>query len=239
MKKLIIITLLVLAFASPAFAQDEAPYIIRSTRPISGDLRAALDSWLANTPPSNAPYYIVTNTSYKGGVTRVSMVGVTIESPDAAWSFEDGDHTVWLGSVSVSEDWIVTYEPPLVSVPKMAMPDMAAGGGSYLAFPFAAGTSAQYGPRGVHNAGYGTTGLVAVDLVSGDDMGATAAPPYVYAADAGTVDYVCDDGVSVAVRTFNASTGDYISHAQQCQPCRRSRIRTGRDDRVAEIWLVQ
>lgn len=213
-------SVLMLSAAASAFmaipaarAQDPYPYVIRSTRPISEDLREALDNWLANTPPSSAPYYIVTNTSMQGNVMRVSLVGVTIESPDAPWSFEDGDHTVWLGSVSVSEDWVVTYQPPVTNAAKVAAPSFANGGGAYLVFPFAGGTSAMYGPRGVHNAGYGTTGMVAVDLVSGDDMGATAAPPYVMASDAGTIDYVCDDGTSVAVRTHNATTGDYFVYA--------------------------
>jgi hypothetical protein len=53
----------------------------------------------------------------------------------------------------------------------------------------------------------------AVDLVSGDDLGGSAASSAVYASDAGTVDYVCDDGTSVAIRTHNTSTGDYFIYA--------------------------
>jgi hypothetical protein len=215
MKRLInLLTVVVICVAViPVRAQGPAPYVIRSTRPISTQLRERLDDWLLNSPPSAAPYYIVTNTSMIGDVTRVSLVGVDLESPDADWNFEDGDHTVWLGSVTVSADGVVTYDDPVTGASKMAAPSMANGGGSYLSFPFAAGTTALYGPRGVHAAGYGTTGMRAIDIVSGDDMGASAAPPYATAADAGTVDYVCDDGTSVAVRTHNSSTGDYFIYA--------------------------
>ena len=78
-------------------------------------------------------------------------------------------------------------------------------------FPFR--NNAQYGPKGVHNAGYGTSGLVAVDLVGGDDMGVGIMPPNVYAADKGTVDYVCTDAIQTAVRTHNSATGDYFIYA--------------------------
>ena len=71
-----------------------------------------------------------------------------------------------------------------------------------------------YGPRAVHGSGdYGTSGMLAVDLVSGDDLGAGAAPPFAYASDTGTIDYICDDGTSVAVRTHNATTDDYFIYA--------------------------
>jgi hypothetical protein len=80
-------------------------------------------------------------------------------------------------------------------------------------FPFASGTAAQYGPRGVHAAGYGTSGMQAVDLVGGDAMGSSAMPPKTFAADAGTIDYVCYDGTSIAVRTYNSTTGDYFIYA--------------------------
>ena len=71
-----------------------------------------------------------------------------------------------------------------------------------------------YGPRGVHGDGdYGTTGMVAVDFVGGDNLGSNIASNTVFAADTGTVDYVCDDGTSVAIRTHNTGTGDYFVYA--------------------------
>ena len=72
----------------------------------------------------------------------------------------------------------------------------------------------QYGPRGVHGEGdYGTSNMVAVDLIGGDTLGPGIAGPEVYASDAGTIDYVCNDGTTVAVRTYNSTTGDYFLYA--------------------------
>lgn len=217
MKKIVSITLLFVMFASvsPAVAQGETPYVVDSTRPISAELRHALDAWLAVDPPSNAFYYIVTYTEDYTAYWAVSLVGVNLQAPDEPWSLEDTEKTVWMGSVIV--DKTSGQVSPFREVAKahgLAAMRLVAGGGSYVAFPFAQGTSALYGPRGVHGSGdYGTSGMLFVDLVSGDDMGATAAPPYVFASDAGEIDYVCDDGVSVAVRTYNNSTGDYFLYA--------------------------
>jgi len=211
---LVLLILLVGMFPINVSAQ-EVPHVIRSTKPISTDLRGYLDAWLAVDAPSSVIYYIVTNTTEKAEGTRVSLVGVNLASPDEAWSFEDGAGAVWVGSVTVLSDGTVELQV-LADHPslKYAMPSKAAGGGSYVAFPFASGRSMQFGPRGVHGEGdYGTSGMLFVDLVSGDDMGASSAPPYIYASDAGIIDYVCDDGTSVAVRTFNEDTGDYFLYA--------------------------
>lgn len=212
----VILFSLIFGMFVPVKAQGEAPTVIKSTKPISAELRGYLDAWLAVDPPSNAPYYIVTNMRQKDGNMMVSLVGVNLSSPDEEWSFAHDDKTVWMGSVIVTPEGEVTQysqDPTQASVGVLAMPSLAPGGGSYVAFPFAAGFAMQYGPRGVHAAGYSTSGMQAVDLVGGDDMGVSAAPPYVYASDAGTVDYVCDDGTTVAIRTYNSTTGDYFIYA--------------------------
>ena len=91
----------------PVQAQDTTPYVIRSTQPISAELKGYLDAYLAVSPPSNARYYIVTHVRPLGEDTIVSMAGVDLTSPDARWNFEDGI-AVWLGSVSVASDGNVT-----------------------------------------------------------------------------------------------------------------------------------
>jgi len=211
---------IILFVASPVFAQGEPPIVIHSTKPISPELTAALDAWLAVDPPSDAPYYIVTYSKTRpNGETQVSLAGVQLDAPELPedWSlFENMDSVVWIGSVTVEEDGSVFPFTPAQAraAGKLALPVVPAGGGSYVAFPFSSGTGMIYGPRGVHGAGdYGTSGMVAVDLVSGDDLGADAAPPYAYASDDGTIDYICDDGTTVAVRTHNTSTGDYFIYA--------------------------
>jgi hypothetical protein len=211
MKRIIILFLLVMLVAFPVQAQGEEPYIIRTTKPISEELRAALNAWLATDPPSDAPYYIVTYSKNKPTYTIVSLLGVDLPSPDAEWNLSDNT-AVWMGTVKVQEGEVspLTAEP---YAPKLASP-RAAGGGSYVAFPWQAGTSVAYGPRGVHGDGdYGTSGLLAVDLVSGTGFGPSAANDGVYASDDGTVDYVCEDDTTVAVRTHNEDTGDYFVYA--------------------------
>lgn len=221
MKRILLIAAIMFVMASPAFAQAEPPHVIHSTKPISAELTAFLDAWLAVSPPSSAPYYIVTYAKTKAsGITQVSLAGVQFDSPELpeGWSlFEHMDSVVWLGSVSVAEDGTVTpftEQQAGSGAAKLAIPDLPAGGGSYVAFPFMVGTGMIYGPRAVHGSGdYGTSGMLAVDLVSGDDLGASAAPPYVYASDEGTIDYICDDGLTVAVRTHNSTTDDYFLYA--------------------------
>lgn len=216
--RFLLLFVLVLANVPSVHAQG-VPYIVGTTRPISAELRGWLDDWLAATPPSDAPYYIVTYWNERETDYFVSMVGVLLASPDEAWSLEDVEKTTWMGSVTVNKitGIVSPFSGPMGTgrkAPGLASMRTAAGGGSYVMFPFAQGSSAMYGPRGVHGSGdYGTSGMLFVDLVSGDDMGVTAAPPYVYAADAGEVDYVCDDGVTVAVRTHNGDTGDYFLYA--------------------------
>jgi hypothetical protein len=214
-----VVVLLAFMAALPVSAQGEMPYVIRSTRPISTELKAMLDAWLSTDAPSTAPYYIVTYAKQKTGRTFVSLVGVDLPSPESDWDLEEGGSAiVWMGSVNVSSDGTVSLFQPeqaMTNSPvKRAVFSPAPGGGSYIAFPFQAGTGMLYGPRAVHGSGdYGTSGMLAVDLVSGDDMGASAAPPYVYASDAGEIDFVCEDDTTVAVRTHNADTGDYFLYA--------------------------
>lgn len=200
----------------PVHAQGETPYVIDSTKPMDADLRSYLDAWLAADPPSDVPYYIVTNVSNRSTHWIVSLVGVDLASPDDEWSLEE-NNTTWMGTVTVGGDGTVSpfsHNIQTTRVNGRASIRFAAGGGSYVAFPFAAGTSALYGSLGVHGSGeYGTNGMLFVDLVGGDNMGSSSMPPNVYASDAGEIDYVCDDGVNVAVRTYNAETGDYFLYA--------------------------
>ncbi len=215
MKRVTIFLVLIFFLAVPVQAQGEAPHVIRSTKPMSAELRGYLDAWLAVSPPSDAKYYIVTYWHNRADGTVVSLAGVNLDTPESDWSLEDG--AVWLGTVVVS----ATGEVSPLSVTTQArgggnasFTPRFAGGGAYVAFPFAAGSAAQYGPRGVHGSGdYETSGMLAVDLVGGDGMGATSMPPYTYASDAGTIDYICDDDTSVAVRTHNDDTDDYFLYA--------------------------
>jgi hypothetical protein len=70
-----------------------------------------------------------------------------------------------------------------------------------------------YGLRGIHGSGdYGTSGMVAVDLVGGDTLGTNIAPPTVYASASGTISYICTDGTSVAVQVTNGTDTFIYAH---------------------------
>jgi hypothetical protein len=215
--KIVLIALAIILVASPACAQGETPRVIHSTKPISAELTTQIDAWLADSPPSDALAYVVTYSKSIGASTQVSLAGVNVTTLPEEWSlFESGDTVVWIGTVTVDGSGNVTplTETQAQHSARLAMPQMPSGGGSYVAFPFQAGKAMLYGPRAVHGSGdYGTSGMLAVDLVSGDDLGASAAPPYAYASDSGTIDYICDDGTTVAVRTHNATTDDYFLYA--------------------------
>jgi membrane-bound inhibitor of C-type lysozyme len=214
LSRFITLFMLVTSVTSPVFAQSPDPVIVNGTIPISTELRDALNAWLATSAPSSAPYYAVTYTQDEGAFIYASLVGLQLETIIDDWTLEDGE-AIWMGTVKVYNDGSVelrTLAQKKSNV--LALPNVAAGGGSYVAFPWQAGTGMMYGPRGVHGDGdYGTSGMLAVDLVSGTDMGSGAASDRVYASDTGTVDYVCDDGTSVTIRTYNETTDDYFIYA--------------------------
>lgn len=66
--------------------------------------------------------------------------------------------------------------------------------------PFKPGTYVYIGPAGVHNAGY-STNWIAIDLVSGPDLGTNMNPNEVWAAKTEEITYVCRDAHSVAIKT--------------------------------------
>lgn len=230
--KRILVFLLLLGFLLPARivkAQDPVPaQIVDSTVPISTELRSMLTAYLQVSPPAPVSYYAVTYVQQSGFDTLVSLAGLNISAPEETWALEadegvDGK-VVWIGTVRIFENGggelfsktpspatrelaSLTFTPALTVQP-------AAGGGSYLSMPFQAGRQMMYGIRAIHGLGdYGTSGMYAVDLVGGTSMGSGVAGPIVYAADGGTVDYVCNDDTTVAIRTHNGTTGDYFVYA--------------------------
>jgi len=212
--------LLMLSFVTTAYADGPDPVLVNGTTPVSTDVRDAINAWLATDAPADAPYFAVTYAQAAGDETIVSLVALNISDPNDEWFFVDEGNApsavVWIGSVRVFSDGEVQ---PFQSGGQanggghMASP-VSAGGGSYVAFPWEAGKSVIYGSRAVHGSGdYGTSGMVAVDLVSGTDLGSGAANDKAYASDAGEIDYICDDGIQIAVRTYNSTTGDYFIYA--------------------------
>lgn len=221
MKSLInVLFALIIVLSDVRFARAQTSTELISLHPMSDTTRAALIAWLDASKPVPAPYYAATYIKTSGDVTYVSLAALNIGSADEEWHLteEDGapSKVIWIGTVKVLADGsVVELFPPVGSgsrPPGLALMKLA-GGGSYVNFPISSGSYAVYGPRGVHGSGdYGTSGMLAVDLVGGDDLPGSMFAA-VYASDAGEIDYVCDDGLSVAVRTYNATTGDYFLYA--------------------------
>jgi len=205
-----------------ARAQASAPVVIGGTTPISAQLRADLESYLAENPPSTAPYYAPTYFRDDGPSALVSLAGLNLQSPDETWHMEarDGEtrKVIWIGTVRIFDSGggeLISANLNHIGSPKLAMPALPApGGGTNIHLPFDPGKSMQYGPRLIHGSGdYGTTGMYAVDLVGGDSLGTNVASRNIYASALGTVDYVCDDDTSVAVRTVDEGADNTFVYA--------------------------
>lgn len=198
--------------ASPASAQDEntTPHVISSTRPISAELRQALDDWLAFSPPSDAIYYAVTYTQPIDSASwYVSMVGLDLASPDEEWIMTGDPETgkqwvVWLDTVIVHPDGTVTQPFKVDSTSsankKISMPALGPGGGSYVLFPWEPSKAVEYSRRGVSPTTFGDVDFSVVHFISGSTMGTGAANDKVYASAGGTITHVCEANGVAAVK---------------------------------------
>ena len=213
----IIILIAILASPFSALAQEPGIIMAQPTIPIGSEINEAVISLLTSARPAETYLYAITYTSIYGNGWIASVVGLdNIEPPYTEWSLEDGD-AVWLGSIIIPDQGDPTYFDPAalaVNTAHTAKLLPGAGGGAQIYMPFAQGKQMMYGLRGVHGSGdYGTSGMLAVDLVGATNVGASIAPDDVYASAAGVIDYVCTDGISVAVRTYNSTTEDTFLYA--------------------------
>jgi hypothetical protein len=165
-------------------------------------------------------YYSVTGLQLNRGWYFISMAGFdTPLARNQHWSLEDGQ--VWMGLVLATRNakgtWTSAVEgtnaftalldkvPRTVLSPsaklsidptrrRNALPDI-------YRFPWQVGTSMMYGMKGVHEGGFAILGTYkAVDLLSDGDVSVGHAPNNLLAAAPGAINYVCDDGTSVAIR---------------------------------------
>src|SRR6185369_3414847 len=207
--------------------QGETAYVFDSTIPVDAGVRASVDAWLATNNPSTATYYAITYVRSDGfDEYTVCLASLNLASPDEDWSLTDttadGDSKlVWVGTVRVNPDGSVDLltEPQGAEgesyVPHLALPVLPApGGGPEIRWPWETGKTVMYGPNGVHGVGYSSygTGMLALDLVSGPDLGSNASRNFVYASANGTVDYVCTDDTSDTIRV-NDGAGNKFMYA--------------------------
>jgi hypothetical protein len=224
------IGMILLSLFSPqqAVRAQSAASVIYTTIPVDGELRARVDEWLATSPPTNEIYYAITYTQPYGlDAYYVSLVALHLQSPDESWSFTGDEETgeskvAWFGTILLHNDgsaeMFSTSGGEIGGVSKLASliepaPALGAGGGAYVRFPWQPSKAVKYGVLGVHSAGYSlsATNWRAVDLVSGSDMGSGAANDQVYASVAGSVDYVCQDSDSTAIKV--SGSGDEFLYA--------------------------
>lgn len=165
---------------------------------LSDTLKSNLQTLLTDTPPPGHIGYVygITDAQSITGGWIISIVNLTgVYPPYNVWDFET--QAVWSNSVQClgSDDttWTCTYYVP---------PATGGGSSSGLVFPWQPGTQAQYGigssdachsssTQGIHCGYNAAPGSLAIDFVGSDSGGSGSMPPYMYASDSGTIDYIC------------------------------------------------
>jgi hypothetical protein len=202
--------ILFLAWLMPA-AQTSGAILVESQRhPLPALFQIDVVSFLSTTPPAETQLYAVMSYAMNTHGEFVSLAGLDPNTPPPYdWSLEDGN-VIWTGTLTRVNGVIELYQPnraraqvmPLASVayPLIQLLPSLDGGGTEIYFPWATGSQMMFGTRGVHGGGFGITGAVGIDWLSGDDFGGLAAPPTVYASTDGTITDVCTDDHSMAIK---------------------------------------
>lgn len=147
---------------------DQIAYILSKDAPVRGVFK-----------------YAITDVTDKDPFVIVSVAGFSVSQPDT-WSI---DNAIWIGTVTTVKNSTNGY------VDVVNVKNTTYGGGSGDILPFQNGTTAQYGPAGVHDCGFSLNGWKAVDLFPSQGM--------VYAAQAGEVSYICRDSHQMSIRVGN------------------------------------
>jgi hypothetical protein len=127
---------------------------------------------------------------------------LSVVNLDTATDWNVEDNAIWFGTINISAPGGVYsadyYTPPsLTETP-------AVGGDAQFFYPWEPGKRAVYGVLGVHTA-FGQKG---VDFV-GVQTDASTMSAYAYAAESGTIYWVCSDGTQKGIKVQSAS-GNYL-----------------------------
>lgn len=198
-----------------------------STIPIPDELDQAIHTALQTSPslPSLYLWYVTTNvTNRGGGWWTVSVAGLTTPQGNVQ------DHGAWTGALLIDlnpitpalsrsailrtpeGDALLPASPleqsaraslslPISRVPSANNQTLTTTN-TYLYFPFETGKSLVFGPAGVHGkTGSDTVGRAAVDFLgsSSNDLNTTA-PPIAYAAEHGSVIFVCKGAANWGIK---------------------------------------
>jgi hypothetical protein len=222
--KLLVFFLIVLLALEPTkIKADELPVqIVGSTQPVSAEIKAAVLFKLQADPPADTPYYGITGVSQYEDGYAVSVAALSAnKTEEDGWYLGDLEFE-WLGSFHVFETSEGLQAEYLYGAPrpyKLASPKLAAGGSKYVALPISNGSCAIYGSSGVTAAGYGSygSGMVAIDLIVGQDLGSHMANFNVFASGGGdgltpeTVHWVCySENVTMLQTSFGGLVPEYI-----------------------------
>jgi len=201
MKKLTILLVLILLMLGENVSQvqADAPPWADHTVTVSSDILTALDGLTYN---GNIAYLAVVDVYHVASVYVISLVGLGSSANPSNWSITEA---AWIGTAAVSGDYTqaALEGTPLYETLTAPVFDDWGGGASEPIFPWENGKRAYYGTRGVHDAGYGLSGWVAIDWVSGPSYGGGFYTNGVVASEDAQITYVCRDNTSVAVRAGN------------------------------------
>lgn len=222
----ITIALLILAFtlrpgSQAAYALQTQINLIPGTTELTASQEAELTDALnraAPSLPSTLHYAAVSALNRLGDWFFISVAGFDKFDKDQPWRLEDA---TWVGLVLMTHSaegaWRSAvqgtsgYETLLASIPdstlsasaKMSLSPtrrLLAATEAYR-FPWASGYSMQYGVLGVHDGGFASLGgYKGVDFLSDGDTAAGHAPNQLLAAASGAINYVCNDGLNIAIR---------------------------------------
>jgi hypothetical protein len=177
---------------------------------VGTDIQDAMGALLFADPPPGwqTNIYAATDATNAAGDWAISLINLAgVDPPYTDWNFER--NAAWAGSVTCSEVvsvWTCEYYDP---------PPLTIGGGEYgLAFPWRPGTRANYGTGyhgtceatlsgvggGIHCGTVHIPGSLAVDFLGGDNYGSNIMPAEAYAAESGTVTFVCRSTSNIGVR---------------------------------------
>ncbi len=183
---------------------------------VDAALSTAIRGYLEAAMPYPTYQYAVTNIdTLADSSLLISYIALTAVSDPENWNaFENALGMGTLTALNQSGTYIVSAGPGDLSA-------SSSSGSSYI-FPFASGSSAAFGARGVHDAGFSMAGYKAVDFWSDGASGHAANA--VYAAAGGKVAWICRDGYQQAMQIGpfvyahlspnGAKTGDEYTQGQ-------------------------
>ena len=207
-------------FARPAsaasLAQAREITLLAGTVELDPTLAQAVTTGLAESGfvPAEVAFFAATDMRPADGWALLSIVGLTDLGADQSWHAEDGS---WFGLILARESdpgiWEIgvqgsdVYFALLAQVPASVLDageaaalddgfEMLAAAAPNI-FPWESGTAMIYGPLGLHAGG---SGWKAVDMATDGNTSLGHAPGIAVAAQPGTIDYICKDGITVTIR---------------------------------------